>query len=134
MEPEELKGIGALANVLRGAALKVRSLEAEAQEALFSSNDTKTHREKLQEKALLLMDLPEMGEPCLRGGKSAAAREIRSKLKDFERRAGQALDLASIFYMSVLLYPADYKEGEKNDLETFIDEVEKLRFPPIPPQ
>jgi hypothetical protein len=30
-----------------------------------------------------------------------------------------------VFYMSALLYPDDYREGEPNDLETFVDSVRK---------
>jgi len=49
------------------------------------------------------------------------AEEFLAGLADFARRAGQAMDLGSIFYMTALLYPEDYVAGEKNDLERFLD-------------
>jgi hypothetical protein len=125
MEREPREGIGALLEMLGEAASMVGRLEAEAHEALFSRDDAGTHRKKLQEKAMILMELPERGEPFLGGLDAPAAREIRRRLEDFARRAGQALDLGSIFYLSALLHPDDEKEGDENDLERFVREAQK---------
>jgi hypothetical protein len=112
-------------DMLGEVAEKIRSLEAEAQRALLTNDDAVTHREKLQEKTMLLMDLPDMVEPLLDEAPAAAAREIRAGVDNFARRAGQAMGLSSIFYMSALLYPDDYKEGDSNDLEKYIDRLRK---------
>jgi hypothetical protein len=112
-------------DMLRGVAEKIRSLEAEAQRALLTNDDAVTHRKKLQEKTMLLIDLPDMMEPLLDEAPAAAAREIRAGVNNFARRAGQAMGLSSIFYMSALLYPDDYKEGDRNDLEKYIDQLQK---------
>jgi len=55
-------------------------------------------------------------------------RAIREGLKRFADSADNALSLDSVFYMSALLYPEDYHEGEANDLELFAEELH-ARFP-----
>jgi len=124
MKPNEPDGLLALADALREVAGTIRALEAEAREALHVRDDMATHRKKMQEKAMVLMDLPDLAHPYIRGLNPSKANKIMKGLKDFSRRAAQALDLSSIFYLSSLLYPDDYKEGEKNDLERFIDTIE----------
>lgn len=106
----------------RQAARRIRRLEAEAGEALHGRGDVAGHRALMVEKCEALVDLPEAVEPLLAKTDSPAAREYLDGLADFARRAGQALDLGSIFYMTALLYPEEYAEGDKNDLEEFLDE------------
>lgn len=72
---------------------------------------------------MLLMELSELADPFYGGMATDARTEIKAGLTSFERRAAQAYELSSIFYMSALLYPDDYKEGERNDLELFIDRL-----------
>jgi hypothetical protein len=74
---------------------------------------------------MILMDLPDEAQRCLKGIDPTAARSIKNGLKDFKQRAEQALNLSSIFYLSALLYPEDYKVGERNDLERFVEEIKK---------
>ena len=52
-----------------------------------------------------------------------ARAEFETGLNSFAVRAAQAWELSSIFYMSALLYPEDYREGDLNDLELFIDRL-----------
>ena len=72
---------------------------------------------------MLLMELPDLVDPFLEGMVKDIRAEIETGLKSFARRASQALELSSIFYMSALLYPDDYREGDRNDLELFIDRL-----------
>lgn len=105
----------------RQAAERVRELEARAGEALHAKGDAAGHRELMIEKCQTLADLPEIVEPLLGKSPGPAAEEFLAGLAEFARRAGQALDLGSIFYMSALLYPEEYAQGDPNDLERFVD-------------
>jgi hypothetical protein len=68
-----------------------------------------------------------MREEILQQLAEDAARAIQEGLRRFARSAGTALSLNSVFYMSALLYPEDYCEGEPNDLEAFLEEL-RARF------
>jgi hypothetical protein len=109
--------------VLQDAVERIRRIEAEARESLYIRDDLAAHRRKLLEKTLLLMELPDLAEPFFEGMEKSIRAEIHAGLKLFARRASQALELSSIFYMSALLYPEDYREGDRNDLELFVDRL-----------
>jgi len=132
MSNKDQQQFSAVLDALRKIAAEIRSLEAEARKAVLESNDTAVYRKKLNEKTLLLMDLPETLEPLLEGLERKAAEEIRAEAATFAKRAEPALSLSSSFYMSALLYPADYKEGEKNDLEKFIERLQVRYHRPDP--
>jgi hypothetical protein len=121
MNPKEkvAKAVSALQTV----AESIRRIEAEALEALFYRDEPEAYRQKLEEKTTLLMELPKRVEPFLDGMDKDARGEILSRVSAFARGASQAWELSSIFYMSALLYPEDHREGEKNDLENFIDRL-----------
>jgi hypothetical protein len=121
MNPRE--NASKVVSALQGAAEGVRRIEEEAREALYGRDDPETYRQKLQEKTMLLMELSELAGPFLDGMAQDARAEVEAGLNSFERRAAQAWELSSIFYMSALLYPDDYKEGDRNDLELFIDRL-----------
>lgn len=72
---------------------------------------------------MLLMELPEMLAPCCEGMPEDMRAEIETNLNAFAMRAEQALELSSIFYMSALLYPETYQEGDMNDLESFLHQL-----------
>jgi len=108
---------------LEGVARRIRELEAEAATALHDLDDAATYRQKLEDKTWLLLELPETLEPLLAGVEKKKAEKIRDKLKNFARRAEPPLELGSPFYMSALLYPEDYREGAKNDIELFIERL-----------
>ncbi|MGD9506374.1 MAG: hypothetical protein AB7W37_15805 [Syntrophobacteraceae bacterium] len=124
METNKREKIGKAIGLLHESATKIRRLESEAKDALFSRDDAAEHRKKLQEKAMLLMDLPDVMEEALAGMDDDAAEDILMGVRDFARRAGQAMGLSSIFYMSALLYPDDYREGDQNDFEKFVDALQ----------
>jgi len=125
MNQEDREKISAALEVLHSIATKIRTLEAEAQEALFERNDNAAYERKLREKTLVVLDLPETLHPLLEGAKTDAADKIRSRIAGFSRRAEPALELSSTFYMSALLYPENYKPGEMNDLEKLIEAIRK---------
>jgi hypothetical protein len=109
-------------DMLRETARNIRRLEEEGLEALHVRGDKDTHRFNMMEKCELLADLFDHAEPYLKGDDPVTER-LRAGLKDFSRRANMALDLQSIFFMSALLYPDEYQDGQPNDLERFL-----LRF------
>ena len=110
-------------SALQGAAERIRRIEDEAREALYVRDDPETHRQKLQEKAMLLMELPELIGPFFEGMARDVRAEMETRLDSFAANAEQAMQLSSVFYMSALLYPEDYVEGNRNDLELFIDRL-----------
>ena len=127
MKSEESKR--ALQDVLEfveKAAGEIREIEADAQRALFSQNDPEDYRRQLEIKSMILLDLPEAVESLLADIEPRVGKEIMDGLIDFAKRAGYALHLSSSFYMSLLLYPENYKEGEKNDLENFVERLRTL--------
>lgn len=125
MEPKVRDTIHKILEAMQEEAVRIRALEADAREALLVQDDKEGYTRKLKEKTLALMDLPDTLGPLLTALSAAVRNEIEPGLEDFARRAGQAWELSSLFYMSALLYPDDYVEGEKNDLERFIDRVRK---------
>jgi hypothetical protein len=114
-----------LLHELEDIAGKIRALEASARAALTERDDEPTYRRNLGEKTSLLMELPQKMKPFLDCLEGPARKKIEAGLKDFARRASQAHSVESIFYMAGLLYPDDYREGDPNDLERFIENVRK---------
>jgi hypothetical protein len=108
---------------LRSVAERIRHIEAEARHALYVKDDPEAHRQKLQEKTMLLMELPDLVDQYYEGMAEDIKKEIETGVKSFALRASQAWELSSIFYMSALLYPEDYREGDRNDLELFVDRL-----------
>lgn len=121
MTPKD--NISGAVSALQSAAAAIRRIEHEAREALFIRNDPETHRQKLQDKTRLLMELSDLVEPFWEGMTKDVRAEFETGLNSFAMRAEQAWELSSIFYMSALLYPEDYTEGDPNDLEMFIDRL-----------
>lgn len=105
---------------LEEAAAHVRELEAEAGEALFTKDDAGIYRSKLEQKAMLMIDLESEIADFTTGLDPTLSRRIEGGLSRFASSAERGLGLGSTFYLSALLYPEDHVEGEKNDLENFI--------------
>lgn len=118
-----MAGIDEALDVVRRAARDIRRIEVEAGEALYGRGDTARHRALLTEKCETLVALSDTVGPLLPGAGGDAAK-LKAGLEDFARRANQALDLESIFYMAALLYPEDYADGDPNDLERFLAEFD----------
>jgi hypothetical protein len=118
-------------NALQKVAQRIRRIEQEAREALFEKDDPVTHRKKLEQKTIILMELPDLVGPYCQGLDKATRSELEKGLDPFAISAERASDLASIFYMNALLYPEDYKEGDPNDLERFIDRFRAKHLPDL---
>ena len=111
---------------LEARAHEVRRIEKQALHEL-EGQDTQGYRDGMRRKAELLAALPKASIPVVSGLSEDAAQAIQAGLWRFARNAGNALSLDSVFYMSALLYPEDYREGEANDLEVFLEEL-RARF------
>lgn len=122
MNEKSLELLGAF---LEERAALVRALESEAFGLLHGGNDQKGYEEKMREKAALLAALAEDAAPLLEDVDDETADALASRLEAFSRSAVNSLRVKSVFYMSALLYPEDYVDGAKNDLENFIDEVRR---------
>ena len=107
----------------RQTAQTLRAAERDALDALHNQSDAATHRSKMIEKCELLAGLADKTAPLLQHG-NHTAKELLAGLNDFARRANTALDLESIFFMTALLYPEDYHDGDPNDLERFLAKFE----------
>jgi hypothetical protein len=105
----------------------VRRMEAQARRDL-EQNNVQGYRDAMRRKAELLAGLPRASLPLPSELPEEARQAIQEGLWRFARNAGNALSLNSVFYMSALLYPEDYREGEANDLELFLEEL-RVRFP-----
>jgi len=112
---------------LEERAREVRRVEGQALHELERQN-ARGYRDGMRRKAELLAGLPKASVPLIDGLPEDAAQAVREGLWRFARNAGNALSLDSVFYMSALLYPEDYREGEANDLERFLEEL-RARFP-----
>ncbi|MBW2092681.1 MAG: hypothetical protein JRI34_11255 [Deltaproteobacteria bacterium] len=112
-------------NILEENALNIRTLEAEAREALYIHDDTDTYRTKLEQKAVLILELADEMDGWLDGLDADLKRKIQSQFAYFAHEAGQALDFSSPFYMSTLLHVMDTKADDTNDLEKFIKELKQ---------
>jgi hypothetical protein len=77
----------------------------------------------MKEKTELLMELPEQADEAVEKLEGPLRQEVESGLDDFSRRAGQAMASGSVFFMYALLYPEDYREGDENDLENYIESL-----------
>ena len=111
---------------LEERARDVRRIEQQALSELERKN-TQGYRDEMRRKAELLAGLPKASIPLADGLPEDAGQAIQEGLWRFARNAGNALSLGSVFYMSALLYPEDYREGEANDLELFLEEL-RARF------
>ena len=112
---------------LEDRAQDVRRIEKQALDELERKH-VQDYRDGMRRKAELLVGLPKASIPLVSGLPEDAVQAIQNGLWRFARNAGNALSLDSVFYMSALLYPADYREGEPNDLEVFLEEL-RSRFP-----
>ena len=118
------KAPAAALDVVREAAGRIREIEAEAGRLLHEAGDKAGYVQLMTEKCLVLEGLPDEADEALEGSAADGSGALLSGLEDFARRAALALQLESPFFMSALLYPEDYRDGDLNDLERFIDRFE----------
>ena len=117
-----------LSAALTRIARSIRSIEEDALKALHEQGNQEAYREGMREKANVLRDLPRAMASFLERMDESAREAVEDRLDRFAQGAATALRLGSVFYMSALLYPEDHKEGEPNDLERFIAELEGGTF------
>lgn len=120
------QAILALADFLDQRAVRVKTIEAEAQALLQGQPDQAGYAAKMREKAALLADLAEDAEGLVSAveGKDAVLGSVAAeRLEAFSGSAATSLRVGSVFFMSALLYPDDHKPGEPNNLELFAEEV-----------
>ncbi|GAB6058493.1 hypothetical protein [Desulfonatronum parangueonense] len=116
-----------LVTALSGVAEEIRRVEAEALAALHDRGDDGFYRTRMREKAEVLRSLPKAMASFVEQLPREEREEIDYRLERFSMSASTALKLNSVFYMSALLYPEDYREGEPNDLERFVSDLEQGR-------
>lgn len=111
-----------LTNFLLDISHKITDIEIEAKASL--SNDSNDHYKKLMhEKALLLSSLyEEAKKQDVSDIKNSD--KILSRIKEFSDSADDSLVVNSPWFMSALLYPDDYMEGDLNNLQKLIEEIE----------
>ncbi len=105
-------------------AQAVRQLEAEAEQALHREKAPERYRGCLLEKVEILSSLPDGIQDLLSGLDPKLQQEVQTAIRDFARRAEQAMEVDSIFFMRQLLYPEDYEQGRPNSLEIFINNLQ----------
>ncbi len=117
---ESSKSLELLKEKLWRLSERVREIENQADRSLEENYNLEQHRSLLEKKASLLSSLPEEAEPYLDQIQEKTSEAVRNRLDIFARNAEQALGVGSVFFMRQLLYPEDYREGQDNDLESFI--------------
>ncbi|MBD5553423.1 MAG: hypothetical protein HDQ44_03700 [Desulfovibrio sp.] len=90
---------------------------------LMNAGDIDGYRKNMREKAESLANLAADAQPLLKN--LANGPKIEAPLERFSDSAATALEIDSVFYMSALLYPDDYKEGEPDNLALFIAGLKK---------
>ncbi len=115
--------LDALKDTLAVQAEKIRELEKKADSILEGSYDLEQYRSLLEQKAQTLIALPEEAEPFLSRIPDQTRGSVEQRLNSFAHNAEQALSIGSVFFMRQLLYPEDYREGQANDLERFIQNL-----------
>ncbi|MEF2229658.1 MAG: hypothetical protein V3571_01900 [Pseudodesulfovibrio sp.] len=115
-----------LITYLETIAVAVRRLEEEG-DVILRERGQDAFTAKMTEKARLLAGLGEKGRPLAEKVGGESGRAIVRRLDQFSASAGASLRIGSVFFMTALLYPADHKAGEPNDLEAYIGTLrEKL--------
>ncbi len=106
-------------------AESIHMYEQDAKKALGEEN-TKLYIDLMRKKALLLASLAsEMASKSMKNLPANAQVLVMKKLPAFSQSAQTAIELDSVWYMSQLLFDEDYKEGEPNNFDLFIQELEK---------
>lgn len=126
MNTAEKESLKPVLQILKETAEKFHSLDQEADVALQSKRDTATYQQKLEERAQLLINLPNRLSTMLEGVGSEKKQRIVRDTEWFATSAQEALDTdKSGFALGVLLTHKSSKSGDKNDLEELISVLEE---------
>ena len=120
---EGKEGLQSAIQVLRDVAEQFRALDDEA-EVLLANQDAAGVREKLRERAQLLVDLPDQLADALGGVDQETRDEILHDISYFATAAQEALESEGAFDLGVSLTHRGGKIGGKNDLESLIERLE----------
>ena len=123
MEKSE-EALRAAVQKLREAAEKFRSLKAEATTALLDPENLTGYKEKLEERARLLVNLPESLEGTLEQINPQVKNKIESYVKTFASTAQERIDIGEEVGLATLLVDKGARKDDKNDLEKLIDSLE----------
>ncbi|WP_027722161.1 hypothetical protein [Maridesulfovibrio zosterae] len=115
-----------LADWLDSEACEIREIEGRAYTVLHHDNDESAYRELMRSKALRLASLAENGLPLAERLELHERAMVVKRMKRFSTSASTALNIGSVFFMSALLYPDGYEDGQKNDLEIFAQKIRSL--------
>lgn len=110
-----------IVDLLSQKSAMIRALEDDAQAALYGRSDKLAYQAILREKSLLLYNLLDEIDRLSCEIGTEVCKEIKNRIGGISFSAGKALRLNSVFYMSCLLYPENYQDGDRNDLEQVID-------------
>lgn len=117
--------IAALAAWLRKRHAKIKDCEARAHKSLYEDKDEKAYREHMVEKTGLIASLDEETAELTAALPEDRREGIETALRRFAKGARNAQRLESVFYMSALLYPDEHKEGEPDNMERLLRELEE---------
>jgi len=122
---ESKEGLQSVIQELRETAEKFRTLEDEADIAL-TNKDVEGRKQKLRERAQLLVDLPDRLSDVLERVDLETKQEVRSNVSYFATAAQEALESEGegLFSLAALLTHKGGMAGDKNDLEKLIDSLE----------
>lgn len=110
----------ALINWLEDRHDQIMACETGALEALHA-NKVEAYREGMKQKAQMLAALAREALPLLKELPPDLRAEVETSLEKFSASAQNSLGLNSVFYMSALLYPDNYKTGEPDNMALFIN-------------
>lgn len=110
--------------ILKETAEKFCSLKTEATAALLDPQDHAGYKEKLTERAMLLVDLPGSLEGALKQTDPQVRDKIESYVKAFAATAQERIDIGEEMGLATLLVDMGARKDDKNELEKLIDSLE----------
>jgi hypothetical protein len=122
-----VKPIEHLISTLTEQAKQIEQLEILAAKLVQDPQSVQRYRAVLEEKARLLAGLAQLALPITKKMPSEDATELQQMLNKFSQSAATSLRIGSPFYMSALLYPQDHQQGQPNDLELFIEQLQQMQ-------
>lgn len=121
-----MANITAFISWLKSQHEQIKEIEKSAM-ALLDAGDDAGYRSKMQQKAELLANLETAAKPFINKLPANVRGFAEDKIHDFSNGGKTAIHLKSVFYMSALLYPDDYKTGEPDNMEKFIQDLKKFQ-------
>jgi len=112
-------------NFLKDACTKINFFEASAKQSLAENNSQK-YQEIMLEKAKFLATMSIKVQPILLLLTENLRNIVEPELQNFSSSALNAISHNSPFYMSALLFPDDYVEGDLNNLEKFTAKIKAI--------